>query len=155
MQDKRKAKSCPRGLNHRLRPPRVTFLPIRRMAAKVGYWGLHDRELRVIMRITRTRQYSQILINTRYFPLYLLDVAPCCPLWCAELLPIYPLNVTLFSPSCSRQLAQYKYNFPRGRHGDRDIWNRRYGSSWPIARFCCSAKILFAHHGLVHVYGVP
>jgi hypothetical protein len=29
MQDKRKAKSCPRGLNHLSRPPRVTFPPIR------------------------------------------------------------------------------------------------------------------------------
>jgi hypothetical protein len=28
MQDKRKAKSCPRGLNHLSRPPRVTFPPI-------------------------------------------------------------------------------------------------------------------------------
>jgi hypothetical protein len=27
MQDKRKAKSCPRGLNHLLRPPRVSFPP--------------------------------------------------------------------------------------------------------------------------------
>jgi hypothetical protein len=30
MQDKRKAKSCPRGMNHLLRPPRVSFPPVRR-----------------------------------------------------------------------------------------------------------------------------
>jgi hypothetical protein len=30
MRDKRKAKSCPRGLNHLSRPPRVSFPPIRR-----------------------------------------------------------------------------------------------------------------------------
>jgi hypothetical protein len=28
MQDKRKAKSCPRGMNHLLRPPRVSFPPV-------------------------------------------------------------------------------------------------------------------------------
>jgi hypothetical protein len=34
MQDKRKAKSCPRGLNHLSRPPKVTFPPIRRTQGK-------------------------------------------------------------------------------------------------------------------------
>jgi hypothetical protein len=34
MQDKRKAKSCPRGMNHLLRPPRVSFPPVRRTQGK-------------------------------------------------------------------------------------------------------------------------
>jgi hypothetical protein len=34
MQDKRKAKSRPRGMNHLSRPPRVSFPPVRRTQGK-------------------------------------------------------------------------------------------------------------------------
>jgi hypothetical protein len=117
------------------------------MATKVGYCGLHDRELRVIMRITRTRQYSQILINTRYFPLYLLDVAPCCPHWCAEL---------LFSPSCSRQLAHTSTTFLVVAMAIATSGTDDTEAHGPL-RGCVAAPKFFLRtmDSYIHVYGVP